>query len=389
MQSPSASSVDSWFKTLQSGLKSLVVLCPDAVSHDVALADIQGTGSSAWAHPPKEFDARDYAQIIDRLNELVALKTKESASQWPDPLEPIQLWIITHAQALNPEQLLVLGQMLIHLSGSNLRWILLAQSVEDLTNWREATQGQTQTVVFHRQATTPFHEGERIEPGSLPHRSLSSRASAQSQSTTATKDRRFENAGLIKYPLLALIFTCLGWVVGRSTAPRVVETEVLIETRAAVSPLPTADAVALPTPVASTISPSSPKPSPEVQPHRSQTNEVDNHSDSEAVSEAQGLKPDVIWLQDLSKEHFVIAHGTFRQLENAKKFKHGHGELSKARIVPVWVRQKIAFSVITGPFRSQERAQNNLSRLSWAGNAKVISTEQAQKMVSKATQAER
>jgi len=93
------------------------------------------------------------------------------------------------------------------------------------------------------------------------------------------------------------------------------------------------------------------------------------------------VRNDVQWLEGLSSEEFVIAHGSFRSMTNALRFKREHDELSKAKIVPILLNGQTAYAVLTGPFKSQDRAQVNLQKLAWAADGKVMKAQRLQKSV--------
>ena len=94
----------------------------------------------------------------------------------------------------------------------------------------------------------------------------------------------------------------------------------------------------------------------------------------------QTLIHDVQWLRNLSSDHFVIAHASFRLYERALVFQKGHEELARAKIVPILLDGEIAYTVITGPFKSQDRASTSLQRLSWAADCKVLTVTNARRL---------
>lgn len=70
------------------------------------------------------------------------------------------------------------------------------------------------------------------------------------------------------------------------------------------------------------------------------------------------------WLVRQSPEHFVLEHGIFDTAAQAQSLVRSRPELSNARILMHKPGQPHAgrFGVITGPFRSSERAQNYKTR---------------------------
>ena len=67
----------------------------------------------------------------------------------------------------------------------------------------------------------------------------------------------------------------------------------------------------------------------------------------------------VRWLAQQSPEFYVLEHGAFQTVAQAQSLIRSRDELVNARIL---MRKNAApdgrFLVITGPFRSQDRAQN-------------------------------
>jgi cell division septation protein DedD len=98
-------------------------------------------------------------------------------------------------------------------------------------------------------------------------------------------------------------------------------------------------------------------------------------------SRFEAVQGDIQWLMGLSTEQFVVAHGTFKSLENARKLKNDHTELAQARIVPVVLNGQPAYTVITGPFKSQDRAQTNLQQLSWSEDGKALSVARIRRLL--------
>lgn len=71
------------------------------------------------------------------------------------------------------------------------------------------------------------------------------------------------------------------------------------------------------------------------------------------------------WLKKLPDDSFVLEHKTFSRIKDAQAFINGKDYLVNARIVPVFNegRSEARFVVVTGFFRSKERAKNTIARL--------------------------
>ena len=101
------------------------------------------------------------------------------------------------------------------------------------------------------------------------------------------------------------------------------------------------------------------------------------------------------WLNTLPKDSFLIEHGQFSTTTKAQQLIQSKTWLANARIVPIYERDQgaIQFSVLTGPFRSQERAQTFKSRQELPSTSKIRSRANvlanSQAPGSKAKQAEK
>lgn len=72
------------------------------------------------------------------------------------------------------------------------------------------------------------------------------------------------------------------------------------------------------------------------------------------------------WLKSLPEESFVIEHQVLSTVKDAQAAMKGKEWLQNARITPVFSEGKdeAKFAVVTGPFKSKERAQTTITRLS-------------------------
>ncbi|MEY4732901.1 MAG: hypothetical protein RLZZ464_967 [Pseudomonadota bacterium] len=100
------------------------------------------------------------------------------------------------------------------------------------------------------------------------------------------------------------------------------------------------------------------------------------HADGKALPDA--AQAGARWLKALPADTYVVEHGSFGNLEQAQKLKSKHKELTNARIVAV---RKLSgtdewqFNLITGPFRSEDRAKSYVSRLEWKSSTRIRATD--------------
>jgi hypothetical protein len=137
-----------------------------------------------------------------------------------------------------------------------------------------------------------------------------------------------------------------------------------------------AAAPAMPTaPVAAAVSPApEPAPAPPTPPAAKEPEEdkIITELPGVAVSGRQ-------WLRKLPDDSFVLVHKTFRRVKDAQTFIKGKDYLVNARIAPVYQdgKDEARFAVITGHFRSKERASNTISRLGLPAEVAVVPTATA------------
>ncbi len=72
-----------------------------------------------------------------------------------------------------------------------------------------------------------------------------------------------------------------------------------------------------------------------------------------------------LWLRGLPEDTFLLEHGVFDTVRQAQSTVKAKAWLANARIVPVYQQGKddSKFVVVTGPFRSKDRAKNTMVRL--------------------------
>jgi hypothetical protein len=416
----SESLVHEWLGELQSGLKSLVI-----EGADTQLSGLSPLIQRLWAnHPLREvevFGASDYDHLMARIDQLISNMTIAVAGQAAPAHSPMILWVLNHSEQFTPEQLLLLGQIMIHLPGLNLRMLLLHAGSGIPKSWTDATRGQTRV---HRLPAL-----EHSEPLALPDA-----VTADLQHEDMLSHRHDPLAGIaseashkswIKSPglhaLTAIVFLAAGWGLGRWTAPQQVETEVIIESNQASlataspssEPAPEQSAKEQTTPEASTASmqepamqlvakpinpePAKPEPAnspaekkradsplqkaqPEAAPATPPVHAVQGQR--KAIEQTLQVSPDdVSWLRGISADDWVVAHGSFRLLDHARRLQSSHPELARSKIVPILLAGEPAYAVLTGPFKSQDRAQTYLQKLSWSADCKALPAVRTQRLV--------
>ncbi len=94
-----------------------------------------------------------------------------------------------------------------------------------------------------------------------------------------------------------------------------------------------------------------------------------------------------LWLKGLPEDSFVLQHQTFGSLKEAISYSKGKDWLANARIVPIYAdgKEEARFAVITGYFKSKERAKNTITRLGLSSDVviKAVPAAQAQAVPNK------
>ena len=86
-----------------------------------------------------------------------------------------------------------------------------------------------------------------------------------------------------------------------------------------------------------------------------------------------------LWLKSLPTDAYVLEHQSFDTVKEARAFTKDKEWLVNARIAPVFIvgKDEARFAVMTGPFRSIDRAKNTISRLKLSSNVTITSVQMA------------
>ena len=378
------------------------------------------------------FSARQPAAWLGHINEGLALQGLDQAMQPRPDLLPQDIWFVHDAQALAYDEWLLVLRLNRHFPGWPLRWVLLLDSTQPLSanegalleanaqDWRTsgnhrlwdklAQSPETQSpdpvletapapapepIIETRAASQPLpgpeHVAERAgsladsaehpsamlpEPSSttLP---LETTTSPQPRPAATTRLR--QPLGLWTLGLLGLL--ALGaWVVqqrppqgGDLTAPLASS-----ESTAAAEPSAASAVATAPTGTApqntdtQALSPALPGAStPGTEPAVTSTAPETSAPPEATVPEV--ARRDLLWLATLPKDSFVLERGVFDSVQQAQRLIKAQDELATARIIMLRPGPSgtARFVVVTGPFRSLERAQNFRFRLQLTGQAPI------------------
>lgn len=104
-------------------------------------------------------------------------------------------------------------------------------------------------------------------------------------------------------------------------------------------------------------------------------------SPASATASPVSLEASRRWLSELPAQTWVVEHSRHSSLSQARRSTSGRQHLREARIVPIRHKGQTQYLVITGPFRSAERAETYLQRLQVKG--RVHKTRQLRSQIAR------
>lgn len=293
-----------------------------------------GMPSAHLAH----FSGQHPAAMLGKINEGLAQQSLRQSAQIEANPSPDEFWFVHDAQSLQSDELQLLLQLNDHFPNWRVRWVLLFDATPALTTeqrlWIDQASGTW--LKWPSKASAPWpsaprSEGTEAEPAEnqpeLSHGDLDS-------VTPGVK------AWLLGATGLATVLLVGAWLYGRAPSME-----------AATQPVPAAGLKPMPEGAASVTastqnaSPVSPEPPPKSALPRPMPE-----------SAAQGYR----WLRSLPRESFVLQQGPFDTAAEAQRSIRQNAQLRGARVLmlkPTSLSNG-QFVLVSGPFRSQERALN-------------------------------
>ena len=342
-----------WLEDLHEGLLCLVLHSTSAQLLEETSQNLQHLWQQAQAGQIEVFDGQHCQDIIRRFNEQVAAYSASIAALPPDPERPAHLWVVQQAQALSADQVHLLGQMLVHLPGVNIRFVLLHEGEPPVADWNKATQGLADTYELVPPPPIPEPPIDMLDFAADIDDERPQPQPAATHVQVVTKQANWMLLGAAGLAIFAL-----GFAIGRvsTPAPQIDPARKLDISHI---PAPTEPASA----VVQTSGDSSAKATASAT---ATTSSIAQHPRS----------ADMQWLRKLPVNSFVVMHDTFAEEAAAQSFKGKHTILKTARIVPVKTAGQMRYAVISGPFRSEERTRGFMSRLDWKKSARVVPRQQ-------------
>jgi hypothetical protein len=327
----------------------------------------------------EEFRGHQFLNLISRLNQEVAPYLLQQELPFSNS-EPLHIWVIDQAHLLSTEQQSIIFRLIELFPGLPFRVIWLSN--QPLQSWKQHSQTECIFLDLDAVDSGPMHWEDPTLVAEPNDALLAGEPSPDASPGNALKwpgPKLSQQLKVGAVGLGVLLLAGLAWMGSSSPTPPAVVTAAS-EPAVAAPAMPVSEAPApavppAPAPIAATSEPSA-KPSPA---------EALDKSSNKALPEV--ARTGARWLKALPADTLVVEHGTFKSVEQAQKLKAKHKELVNARIVATRKSSgadEWQFTVVTGPFRSEERAKSYVSRLDWRASTRIRSTDKLKPLVASA-----
>ena len=334
----------------------------------------------------EEYSGDAFLNLISRLNQEVAPYLLQQGVPESGP-SSLRVWVIHQAHLLTAEQQSIIFRLIELFPALPFRAIWLSHQA--LQAWKE--HANTECIFLDLDATAP---SDMAAFESLPLPDSLGMTVPESAEMTASRDEptTFEwpasklsrNVKISAGVLSAGVLGALLWAsYGTSSTPM---TQVNTPPSAALETSTPTQSIPGPTTAASTVQPSEAAvikapDTPAVKVQAAPT--LPKPSAVQSVSSSGKALPEVAqaggrWLKALPANSLVVEHSSWGTLDQAQKLKAKHKELGTARIIAMRKSPSTdewQFNVITGPFRSEDRAKSYVSRLEWKSSTRIRATD--------------
>jgi hypothetical protein len=345
-----------------------------------------------------KYNGNEFLNLISRLNQAVAPYLEQQAKP-TDKLGPIHIWVIDEAERLSAEQQSIIFRLIELFPALPFRVIWLSnrplQAWEDHANSESLLLDLDATPLQGAAADAPNMTPDPLDDALTETRDMPQAASAAMHwPAYGTGQNMKVAAGLAGAAVLA----ALAWWSTSTSAPSAPDTRAPAQAAAsAASESAAAPAAVAASEAAALSAPASPAAAapevakPEAPPKASAAPQA-VPAPMAAPTAVRKALPEVArtggrWLKALPADTLVVEHGTFSSAEQAQKLKAKYKELGTARIIAVRKAPNAdewQYSVVTGPFRSEDRAKTYVSRLDWKSSTRIRATDKLKPLVASA-----
>lgn len=367
-------------KALVSDVRSLgLVSQSEVVLQDFSRRVLDSVRTIDAAVQVDEYSGHEFLDLISRLNQEVAPHLQEQAAPSAKP-GPIHIWVIKLADKLSAEQQTIIFRLIELFPALPFRVIWLSQ--QPLQAWNERTP--TDGIFLDLDAVDqPLRKASDM-PDPLDQAFAEPREMPE-----ATTNRISQKTTIATAVAGVAILGAVAWMSASSdpSAPALTPASAAASAPAAASEtVPTATATPA-TALASAANPTQ-KSTPQVieAPQTASASKAPVAQTPKALPEVARMG--ARWFKTLPADAYVVEHGVFNSLEQAQKLKAKHQELGTARIIAMRKTPHTddwQFAVVTGPFRSEDRAKTYVSRLDWRTSTRIRVTERLKPLLASAS----
>lgn len=345
-----------------------------------------------------KYNGNEFLNLISRLNQAVAPYLEQQAKP-TDKLGPIHIWVIDEAERLSAEQQSIIFRLIELFPALPFRVIWLSnrplQAWEDHANSESLLLDLDATPLQGAAADEPNMTPDPLDNALTESREMPPAPSAAMHwPAYGTGQNMKVAAGLAG----AVVLAALAWWSTSTSAPSAPDARApaqaaasaASESAAAPAAVAASEAAALSAPASPTAA--APEVAKPEAPQKASAAPQAVPAPMAAPTAVRKALPEVArtgtrWLKALPADTLVVEHGTFSSAEQAQKLKAKYKELGTARIIAVRKAPNAdewQYSVVTGPFRSEDRAKTYVSRLDWKSNTRIRATDKLKPLVASA-----
>lgn len=379
------------------GLVSQNASALTAFSHRV-LASVKSMDAEVQV---SKYNGKEFLDLISQLNQAVAPYLQQQATP-TDKLGPIHIWVIDEADRLSGEQQSIIFRLIELFPALPFRVIWLSR--DPLQAWQDHANSESRLLDLDA-ASQADETGDRhaLAPDPLDGAVTESRNMSEAASSDAALhwpaadwNKKLKVTAALAG---AAVLGTLAWMTVSAPKPSTPETGASAvaasEASSAAPAVPAVPAAPVASSPAATASPTAAAvavPAPVVAPARKVSEAPKPAPAPKATPATHKALPEAAragarWLKALPADTLVVEHGTFNSVDQAQKLQAKHKELGTARIIGVRKTPNAddwQYSVVTGPFRSEERAKTYVSRLDWRASTRIRGTDKLKPLVASA-----
>lgn len=331
--------------------------------------------------PITHFSGQQPASLLGQINEKLSQQNLQQFAPPDSATTPQGIWFVHDAESLSTDELFLLLRLNAHFPGWATRWVLLFNASTPLSPDKQTLLSQDMNHWLKWQLDGADHRPALpVETRQAPQALALMPEPLIRTSTTARAPYKRAAMGLLTVALLGAGLYLM-WPdsgpgarpadgltesasskttpsLGSATVPATERTTVAQTPQAIAQPESVSREPAETAPAKPVLSTSATDRLPELA-------HGDHAAPPSAAAPQRPAMPDVAirghrWLAGLPKDSFLLEHGMFENAQQAQRLIKAQAELGNARIIMLKsvANTPQAYVVVTGPFRSLERAQN-------------------------------